>query len=54
VVCLKCMANGEGGIRYWAVQSGWVGVEGGGIKEACLGAARTPDRGIGALTAHPN
>jgi hypothetical protein len=28
--------NGEGGIRYWAVHSGWVGVEGGGIKEACL------------------
>jgi hypothetical protein len=24
---------GEGSIRYWAVQSGWVGVEGGGIKE---------------------
>jgi hypothetical protein len=31
---------GEGGIRYWAVQSGWVGVEGGGIKEACLVAVR--------------
>jgi hypothetical protein len=27
---------GVGGIRYWAVQSGRVGVEGGGIKEACL------------------
>jgi hypothetical protein len=31
---------GEGSIRYWAVQSGWVGVEGGGIKVACLVAAR--------------
>jgi hypothetical protein len=30
----------EGGIRYWAVQGGWVGVEGGGIKEACLVADR--------------
>jgi hypothetical protein len=25
---------GEGGIRYWAVQSGRIGVEGGSIKEA--------------------
>jgi hypothetical protein len=33
-------ANGEGGIRYWAVQSGRVGVEGGGMKDACLVAVR--------------
>jgi hypothetical protein len=31
---------GEGGLSYWAVQSGWVGVEGGGIKQACLVAVR--------------
>jgi hypothetical protein len=30
----------EGSIRYWAVQSGCVGVEGGGMKDACLVAAR--------------
>jgi hypothetical protein len=30
----------EGSIRYWAVQSGWLGAEGEGIKVACLVAAR--------------
>jgi hypothetical protein len=41
---------GEGGIRYWAVQSGRVGVERGGIKEASYSTSSLfeggPDRGF--------
>jgi hypothetical protein len=36
VVFIYTVPMGEGDIRYWAVQSGWLVVEGGGIKDACL------------------